>query len=104
MAWDEIYCWPPTIAGQNVSRPCSEVMRDDPEIPNAETILGIEILILRNNSSMIIVASSAQIQEGVTKPNQIIFFSWQGVHLEFAEKVGPGNGTVGPTIINAWKP
>ena len=42
-AWDEIYCWPPTRAGENVSRSCSEVMKDDPEIPNPEDIGGTEI-------------------------------------------------------------
>ena len=45
-AWDEIYCWPPTGAGENVSRSCSEVMKDDPEIPNAEDILGIGFFIV----------------------------------------------------------
>ena len=40
MAWDEIYCWPPTAAGKNISRPCSEVMKDDPEITHPEDIIG----------------------------------------------------------------
>ena len=44
VAWDEIYCWQPTRAGENVSRPCSEVMKDDPEIPHPEDILGIAFL------------------------------------------------------------
>ena len=39
-AWDEIYCWPPTRAGKNVSRSCSEVMKDDPEVLHPESVLG----------------------------------------------------------------
>ncbi|CAG7726626.1 unnamed protein product, partial [Allacma fusca] len=27
--WDEIYCWPATLAGDTVRRSCSEVMKDD---------------------------------------------------------------------------
>ena len=39
-AWDEIYCWPPTRSGENVSRSCSEVMKHDPEVLRPESILG----------------------------------------------------------------
>ena len=60
MAWDEIYCWPPTRAGENVSRPCSEVMKDDPEIPHPEDIIGIyRLALLLYRFDRIIVAARA---------------------------------------------
>ena len=36
--WDEIYCWPPTLAGETVRRPCSEVMKDDTDIDATKLI------------------------------------------------------------------
>ncbi|CAG7720425.1 unnamed protein product [Allacma fusca] len=49
-AWDEIYCWPATLAGETVRAPCSEVMKDDEEI-DAEKLIGDAFRICSENGT-----------------------------------------------------
>ena len=106
-AWDEIYCWPPTRIVENVSRPCSEVMKDDPEVLRAENIWG-------NGSPIVFKLGKYQSvhfcwQHGSSSSlcDETMFFfatDSQGVLLGFAKKMEHGHGMAGPTIISVLKP